>query len=384
MRVSQVRRAARRRRRLRISAGVGVVALIAGGASAYLVFRDDSPPPPELRAEVVRGATGALPVATGPASYRIVYRVEAFEGDEATVSTEDISVQRPFDGRVVIREGEPPGTTVQFDGRSTYGRYANTQGAETQVAGDAPSVALGDLRLDVSLAELVADGTFVRRERRQALGRECQVYRTGSPLQSLRVAVATESDYVDACIDGTGRVLEEMTVKAGAVVQRLTATELVADPTFDPATFTVEGTAVGFDQGGALLTPIDATAEPALSSFRLPAAPEGFEYRGRFQLQTANQATPDSTEPVTSWVDVYVDGIDFFVVHQGPVTAEPDSSDATTARDVELGSLGAGRVLLAGAGTTVVAHPVAEGFVHVSGTLPSARLLELTRALRGP
>jgi hypothetical protein len=116
----------------------------------------------------------------------------------------------------------------------------------------------------------------------------------------------------------------------------------------------------------------------------MAAPPEGFEHRGRFQLQTASQAAAEPKDPVTSWVDVYVNGVDFFVVHQGPVAAEPDSSDAGAAREVELGPLGAGRILFGGVGPTVVAHPVAEGFVQVSGPLPSGRLQEITRGLQGP
>jgi len=325
-----------------------------------------------------------MAVAAGPASYRAVYRVEAYQGATPTVTTEQISVQRPFDGRVVIREGEPPGAAVQFDGRSLFGEYVNaTEGGGAQVAGDSPTVALGDLRLDVSLPDLVADGTFLVRERRRAIGRECQVYRTGAPLQSLRVAKPGATDHVDACIDPTGLVLEELTVKAGKPVQRLTATEITGGAAYDPGNLDIAGNPVGFDQGGATFTPLDTAIPPTTEYRRIASPPGGFEYRGRFRLQTANQATPGSKEPVTSWVDAYVQGIDFFVVRQGPKAAEPDTSDATAAQVVDLGALGSGRVLLGAVGSTVVAHPVADAFLQVSGTLPSARLQEIIRSLQG-
>ncbi len=385
LRVSQARRAARRRRRLELLAGLVAVAAGVSAVSAWLVLDDDDGPRPGLRAEVVTSATGILDVVPGPASYRLVYRVEAYdEGGGTTVSTEDISVRRPFDGRVVIREGEPPGAAVRFEGRATFGRYANIEAGASQVAGASPTVALGDIRLDASLVDLVADGTFLVRERRRALGRECQVYRTGAPLQSVRVTLPTESDYVDTCVDGTGLVLEEVTVKAGRAVQRLTATEVAGDVVFDPGTFAVEGTPVGLDQGGGSLTPIDTANAPAPAYWTLGAPPEGFEYRGRFELQTGGQAAAGSATaaPVTSWLDVYVRGIDFVVVQQGPSAAEPDSADATTARDVDLGPLGTGRLVLGAMGTTVVAHPAAEGFVQVTGTLRSTALQDITRALQ--
>jgi len=347
-----------------------------------------------LRAEIVPGARGALAVAAGPTSYWTVYRVEALDATPPTITTEDISVQRPFDGRVVIHEGEPPGAAVQFDGRSTFGKYVNaTEGGGSQVAGDAPTVALGDLRLDASLPDLTADGTFVVRERRRLLDRECQVYRTGAPLQSLRVAKPTAADHTDACIDPSGLVMEELTVKAGKAVQRLTATEVTDGATLDPASPNVEGNPVGFDQGGATFTPLDAATPPTSTYRSLPTAPEGFDYRGRFTLQTADQSTPPTTAagaaappvvPVTSWVDVYVQGIDFVVVRQGPKSAEPDSSDATAAQTVDLGPLGSGRALVGAMGTTVVAHPAADGFVQVTGTLSSTRLQDIIKGLRAP
>jgi len=393
-RVSQARRAARRHRRQRLLAGGASITVLVGATAAYFVFRPAPVvPPPALRAQVVKGARGVLPVAPGPPTYRAVYRVEASTSATPTVSTEEISVQRPFDGRVVIHEGEPPGAAVQFDGRSTFGTYVNaTEGGSAQVAGDSPTVALGDLRIDASLADLVADGTFVARERRQALGRECQVYRTGSPVQGLRVAKPTASDYVDTCLDGSGLVVEELTIKAGKAVQRLTATEITADAAYDAGNLDIQGTPVAFGQGGATFTPLDVGSPPPTAAYRtVAAAPDGFEYRGRFQLVTANQtppstsdpaATPPPSDPVTSWVDAYVKGVDFVVVRQGPTTAEPDSSDATAAQTVDLGPLGPGRILLGTVGTSVIAHPAPDGFVEVTGTLSSSRLQDIIRSLR--
>lgn len=371
-RSTAARRAAQRRRRLRALAIFATVA-VAASIVAVVALRPEKAPSTELRAEVVEGAAGPLAITALPASYHAVYRAETYDGSDATVTTEDISVQRPFDGRVFIREGEPPGGAVQFAGRSTFGAFGNYTDATPQIAGDAPTVALGDLRLANSLPELLGQGLFQLRERRRtSLGRECQVYRTGSPLQTLRITAPTATDYTDACLDETGLLLEEVTVSGGKLAQRLTATTLERDVSLDPAIFAVDGPRVGRDQGGAEVTEVDRTAAPTAGYWALDAPPAGFTHRGRFQV----------TAEGTSHVDVYVRGIDVVTVRQGPPAAEPDLSDAPAGREVELGSLGAARVAVSSIGPTIVAHPGGEAFVHVTGTLSPADLQGIAGGLR--
>ena len=254
------RKAARRRRGLKALAGVVAVAVVVTGV-VFLVRDggDGDRPAADLLAEKVSGASGALAPSTPSTSYRAVYRAETHQEAEVTVSTEEVAVQRPFDGRVAILEGEPPGGASRFEGRSTFGVYANyTDSGAVQAAADAPTVALGDLRLAASLDELLRQGLFVLGDRRRAqLGgetRECQTYRTGSPLQSLKITAPTGSDYVDVCLDGTGLILEELVVAGGNVSQRLIATSLEPEPTLDPALFKIDAERVGPDQGGAIVT----------------------------------------------------------------------------------------------------------------------------------
>ena len=241
------------------------------------------------------------------------------------------------------------------------------------MAGNAPTVALGDLRLSNSLDELVARGLFVVGDRRQALGEQCQVYRTGSPLQSLKITAPTESDYSDVCLTASGLILEEVTVVDGRLAQRLTATELDVDPFIDPAAFAMEGERVGPDQGGAEVTEIDRSAVPAAGYWALDTAPGGFTHQGRYLVQAADGA---------SHVDVYVRGTDLLTVRQGAPAAEPDMSDTGEGRDADLGTLGRGTVIIASIGTTVVAHPGAEAFVHVAGTVAPAELEAVAISLR--
>jgi hypothetical protein len=375
-RTAAARRAQRRRRNLKVLAAVVAVAVVITGVTVLVRSGgDDDGPSTELRAEKVAG--GPLAVTTTPAAYRTVYRAENYEGADVTVSTEEVAVRRPFEGRVAILEGEPPGGTARFEGRSRFAEYANyTDSSAVQVAGDAPTVALGDIRVATSIDALVDQGFFVPGDRRRAkLGtesRDCQTYRTGSPLQSLKITAPTATDYVDVCLDANGLMLEEVVVAGGEATQRLTATSSELDPQLDAALFAIEGEKVGPDQGGAIVTEIDRAVAPAPGYWTAAAPPAGFSHQGRYQLQGEG----------TGWVDVYVRGIDLITIRQGPPAAEPDLKDAGPGSDVDLGPLGAGKLLLRTIGPTLVAHPGGEGFVHVNGTLAPAELQAIAAGLR--
>jgi hypothetical protein len=278
---------------------------------------------------------------------------------------------------VAILEGEPPGGASRFEGRSTFGVYANySEAGAVQAAADAPTVALGDLRLAPSLDELLRQGLFVLGDRRRAkLGsetRECQTYRTGSPLQSLKITAPRDTEYVDVCLDCTGLILEEVAVTGGKPTQRLIATSLEAEATLDPALFTIDAEKVGPDQGGAIVTEIERSTAPAPGYWTPASSPAGFTHKGRYSVEGTG----------TSWVDVYVRGIDLVTIRQGPPAAEPDLSDAGAGTDADLGSLGAGKMLLRTIGPTVVGHPGAEAFVHVAGTVSPAEVQGLASGLQ--
>jgi hypothetical protein len=350
---------------------LGVVELERGGGGA---------PSPVLHAALVTDASGPLGMPASPGGYHAVYKAESYSGAKVTLSTEDVTVQRPFNGRVAIREGTTPAGTLQFEGKSILGSYSNNDqtGAE-QVSGDAPAVAFGDVRIGPSLDDLVAKGLFVLRERRHALGQDCQVYRTGSPLQSLKITAPTATDYADACINQAGLPLEEVTVVGGKLTQRLTATELATDPGFEPTTFTITGDPVGFDQGGSVLTPINLTAAPTAGYWQLDPPP-GFDHTGRYQLLSPDQASQGAGDPLKSYVDLYVRGIDVLVVRQGPVASEPDLSSAASAGDpVDVGPLGSSQLKFSSIGPIIAAHPGTDTFVQATATVAPADL----RAMAG-
>lgn len=377
-RTAAARKAAGRRRRFKVAAGVVVVAMLAAGGVFLIRRGGDGRPSTELRAEKVAGATGPLALSSSlPTAYRAVYRAEGYTAGEVTVSTEVVSVRRPFDGRVTILDGEPPGGASRFEGRSTFGVYANyTDAGAVQAAGDAPTVALGDLRLTASVDELVRQGLFVLGDRRRATldtgARECQTYRTGSSLQSVSITAPTVTDYVDVCLDSTGLIMEELTVAAGKPTQRLLATSLVNEPELDPALFAIDAERVGPDRGGAIVTEIDRGIAPAAGYWAPAATPAGFTHRGRYTIEGTG----------TGWADVYVKGIELIVIRQGPPAAEPDLSDAGPGTDTDLGTLGPGTLLLRTIGPTVMAHPGGDAFVHVSGTLSPTEIRALASGLQ--
>ena len=373
-RTTAARRAVRRNRRLRRSAVLAVVVAVAAGIGlAVRGGGDDDGPSRELRAARVGGARGRLPITAAPAAYHAVYRAEVYKESAVTVSTEEVWVRRPFDGRVTIHEGESPGTAKQFEGRSTFGVFANyTEGQGAQVAGDAPTVALGDIRVAASLDYLVAEGLFVPGDRRRALGQECQTYRTGSPLQGLKITAPTTTDYVDVCLSNTGLILEEVAIVEDKVTQRLTAVSLEIDPGLDPASFVIDGERVSADQGGAEVTEVDRSVAPSAGYWALDAPPEGFSHRGRYLV--AGQQS--------SHVDVYVRGVDIVTVRQGAPAAEPELTNIGPGREFDVGALGTSQMLLRSTGPTLVAHPGGEAFVHVASTLAPSELQAIAAGLR--
>ncbi len=383
-RSATARRAVNRRRGVRVLAGAVVVVFLGGSVLTFVAVRGGGggPPSPVLHSALVKDATGALGMPNTPGGYHAVYKAESYSGSKATLSTEDVTVQRPFNGRVDIREGTTPSGALQFEGRSTLGLYSNNdQSGSQQVSGDAPAVAFGDVRIGPSLGDLVGKGLFVLRERRHALGQDCQVYRTGSPLQSLKITAPTATDYADACINADGLPLEEVTVVGGKLTQRLTATELVDDPGFEPNTFTITGDPVGFDQGGSVLKPIDVATAPAAGYWQLDP-PAGFDHTGRYQLLSPDQATQGAGDPIQSYVDVYVRGLDILVLRQGPAAGEPDVSSAASAGDpVDVGPLGSARLMLSSIGPIVAAHPGTDSFVQLTGTVAPTDLQAMAGGL---
>ncbi len=378
------RRAVRRKRRQRWLAVLGCVLAVAGPVG-FLVWKRATapPPPPQLVAKLVERKAGPLAITSAPAAYRIRYKIESYPtgksaGSKPAVTTEDVTIRRPFDGRIVERVGPPPGGALQLDIRSMLGLRGDYSKADAvQVTSDAPAPAVGDMRLDAALDDLVAGGFLEPRERRTALGRPCQVYRTGLALESLSVSKAAKDSYSDSCVDASGLLLEELSVSAGKLSTRVTAVELDEHPDLAAGTFTIEGEPKGLDAGGVDLGRIDPSTPLPAQLFRFPSPPTGFVIQGRFVLTVPDQ---DGT-PRPRYLDVFANGKDLLLIEQGPKATEPEAP-VLPGTDVAAGALGEATIVPGLAGNILTAHPGADWFVKVTATLTPDALQSAVSGLK--
>ncbi|MFT3852293.1 MAG: hypothetical protein QM733_06110 [Ilumatobacteraceae bacterium] len=386
--------------------GIAVVAaLVTGGSSGV-----SQPRSTLLSATPVEGATGALALDAVPTEYTITYELVTTDGannvaDTApapetrtySTSTESFRVRRPFATHIEDRDGAPPGGDLQATIISDLGLHATVSAGDEdqQVEAVLPGAGIGDWRLDAVLGDLVDDGTFVLGERRELLGRECQVYRTGSPLENYELTKPTDTTYADVCVDAAGLVLEQVAVEDGALLEHLTATDVDTAPSLTDADFAITGTPPGLDDGGMVLTPIDGV--PTDSSYwSFSQAPPGYILQGRFTWQQnatdpssqgigTDTSTGAATAVVTSYVDVYTNGADVLVVLQGPTSVEPDSNTDPTI-DATAPSLGEVTLQSKLTGTQLLAHPTQtpDWFVQVTATTGRNALVEATALLQPP
>ena len=278
---------------MRRAAYVGAaVALVGAGAFTAIAARDDvdhTLPPVDDR--------GAAP------SYRVVYEVVTDDGSVA--STEERTVQRPFDSDIVVRDASG---SVTSERASRAGLLATRSDGAEWVLIDVPfSPATGDTRLD-------RFGAVVTEERGtdDIGGRPCSVGRTTFAGQ----AVAA----VDRCVDAAGIVLRETWLDADdEVIQTMTAMELE-----------VGGISVGPMPSGVRLPEADGNGVvravdddepiPFAEAFALDPG-TGWELVGRhlvvppvLELSTSAVAAPADTAIVS---DVWQRGPDLLVLDQG-------------------------------------------------------------------
>ncbi len=392
-------RAQRRVRRRRTAGIVGAgIVLLGVGLTGVLIVRGGGSGPEDvrLRSELVDDAPGDLAVTTVPSAYRVVYRVDSYdETGHVSTDTEEFQVRRPFDAAIEGKAGAPPGTSQQWKSISNLGLYSDTSsGSDPEVSHVLPQTALADLRLDAVLGDLVQDGSFTPREQRKVLGRTCQVYRTGAPLETFSVAKATATDYADACIDESGLLLEEVTAVSGKLGGRMVATSVDDQATPANTTFAITGTPAALADGGAELASLDLAQAPVPGYWVLDP-PTGYQHTGRYRLRQQSAppangsdvpATTEAPAPtiLESYVDVYAKGTTVLVVQQGAKAAEqaPDASDPTK-QTATLGTLGTVETHIGLTGTTLIAHPAnkADWFVHVTASTPLAQLEQLATPL---
>ena len=322
---------------------------------------------------------------------RITYRVDTGNPLGAARSTTVVSLNRPFESRTVTTNDRDHGR-LQSDQTAALGRHvvrsADGQPPPQVLAGSA-DLASGDVRLDLALEQLVADGRLVRRERRTVLGRPCQVYRSSGPLAGASLNRPAGADTTDSCVDGAGLVLAEVQRSGSVVTRRQIATRVDDNPTFPKDFFAAPDPTVPTSQGGAAFVRVDPKTGPSERAFALDTPPAGFTFLGRFADVSAAVSDRQGNQTGTrraGFTDVYLRGRDVVILDQGAVNLgqAPFSTDPF-GQPMDLGPLGKGEAI-AGPRLQVVRALPAGGsgsdYVRVAGTIPVDQLAVIARSLR--
>jgi len=359
-------------------------------------------PPPALTAQVIAGATGALAITKPLATYGIKYDSTYNNAGTTSTSTNDYLVQRPFDSALSIKAPDPE-TNTDFSAVSAIGIKSYLSGGQASAQTDVPAAGLADFRFDASITDLVADGSYVLKERRTLIGRECQMYRTGQSPETYSMAPPTATNYTDVCIDGSGLILEEIVVVNGSFQQHMVATSVNESPTIASAAFKPLADPPLLSASGSTLAPLDATKVPVPGYWVFATPPVGYTLQSRYTYaQNIADPAADTTSAsipatvaaagtattvaktiiVPSYVDVYVNGQNYIVVHQGPTSVIP-TDDATAATAVTSPTLGSVKAKPDLNGTTMLITPAspASWFVEVTGTMSKDALGTIANTL---
>ena len=375
----------RRKRRKKIALVAAVVLAGAGVVTTVLIW----PEPKvklELTAPVIAKQSPPLTIGAVSDSYNITYQVQVI-ADSGSVENhlEKVSIKRPFDDHVIFYAGDAVSDTTEFEVINNFALSSTSNGgAAPEIRHTLPAPSNSDVRVDLTLNDLVSGGYFVAREQRRLIDRDCTVYRTGRTVESNTVAKATATDYVDVCIDNTGLVLEEMSVNSSKISLRVIAKEISADPQVGTDLLTVEGTPLGTADGAPLLDEIDKNTIPNANLLSLPTVPAGYEHKGRYvyrEAPAADAAGAGVAPTKDTYVDVYVNGSRSLVIQQG-ATANETQVDTTDAQSIDIGLLGQAKLVLGVSNNSIVVNPTGEWFIHLNGAMSASELQDLARQLR--
>jgi hypothetical protein len=371
-------------RRLAARVGLGII-VVAAAITAYNVWPRHEPT--WVKAPLTAGPV--VDLAEPPASYRIVWRVDAGNPVGTSVRTEILDERRPWQSRLTTRDGPPPGKAVTDVLVGGFGKLAlRPTGEKETVLVLQPDLAPSDLRFDVDLDALVrAKGVQVR-ERRTVAGEPCQVYRTTAPPQGQTIGTVPSKtgDVVDSCVDRHGLIREQLVWFNDHLLLRRRATSVDLHPDLTAGEFDVKRSqTVPIEFGGGAISPVEASDLP-VGSYVLDEPPRGFHREGRYAV--APSAPPSSNGTTSgqrrsSFVDVWTNGVDVVLLDQGGLTFKGDALGPNPlSSPVDLGPLGRGRSA-PGARFSQVAISRKDGtYVRLLGTLPVERLVELMKTLR--
>jgi hypothetical protein len=352
-----------------------------------------------------------LPPNSHPASYQVTYRIEIRVGDdEPIVTTEHLSVRRPFESRVETYRGEPPGDELSGTVISRFGGLEIFQSAgEPIVFTTAPLPPASDLHLvEAEAVDRTGGGPGLSEPTgiwREIAGAPCQELRTGTTVVAGDLTPLDDSDpteWAEVCIAaGSGLLLEEMWYLGDEPVRHRIATSLEIDPVLDDEAFAVDESArLPANEGGGALAPLPEgtsgrfwessppAGAPELMTVELVAA--GASLRsgelvpvGRFELVSAQPglgtdiASAADLVISTAWVGATTDGR-WITIERG-IGSLPTPGHSGP---LELEGLPSG-LLIAGSRFMEARFIEETGrFVRIHGTLPAADLVEVAGRLR--
>lgn len=373
------RRAPRRRRRAIVVGAVAVTGVLVA-VGLWLSSGDGDSP----RTTATRSSLPTTPAAE-PASYEVTY--ESTVGED--VSTEILSVRRPFDSRLEVRKGPAPGGAMTSVRVSRFGALeTDAPTAESLHLTVPPTIAASDLRLKHALARAVLDGRALERGRATVSNRPCLRYVVGGPVTSgaLLPYVPDGPERAEICVDARGLLLEERWFKEGQLLRHRRA---VAVRELRPSSehFSIGDDVPRAEFDGAI-TAVTENSRLPLGSWELDRPIDGFTRLGRWtsispRLGNANSNAFDPDEGrQASLHEVWTRGIDVVFIEQGSLLGEGGPLPAhPQAHPVDLGGLGLGEAIHDLRLNEVRANVPGFGFVRVAGTLPIDDIIAIARRL---
>jgi len=305
------------------------------------------------------------------------------------VSTEILTVRRPFESRLEVRKGRPPGGAVTSTRVSRFGALeTDSPTADALRLTVPPTIAASDLRLRASLAQAVRDGRAADAGAGEVAGRPCQRYLVGGPVTagSLVPYVSGASEQAEICVDLRGILLEERWSKDGQLLRHRRAVA-VRQSKASRQQFSLGDDLPRPDFDGAV-TPVTDTSRLPLGSWELDAPIDGFSRLGKWtsispRLGDANGNAFDTDEGrQASLHEVWTRGIDVIFIEQGSLLGEGGPLPAhPQAQPVDLGALGSGEAIHDLRLNEARANIPGFGFVRVAGTVPMDEVLSIARRL---
>ena len=369
--------------------GVAAAAAIAGGIGTAIHSL------PKHGVSIWKGAPAkpgpvvAIDESRVPDRYRVTYQVDTGHPLGSSRSTQELSVNRPFESRLITRDARGKHELLNDETTALGRQKIASTGQSPQIFALPADLAGTDVRLDVALSALIAEGRVVERERRAVLGRPCQVYRSSGPLASGSLTKPTAKDFTDSCVDAAGLVLAEVQRSGGKVTRQEVATAVDEHPTFDTGLFTAGEPTIPGSRGGGTFKAVDPTLGPSGRAYALDTPPAGFTFLGRYVdvsgTKTDAFGAPSPTRRA-GFSDVWVRGRDVVILDQGGVNVGPAPfTPDPSGQPVDLGLLGSGQTITS-TRLQVVRSLVAGGgngaYVRVAGTIPVDQLAALARSLR--